>query len=718
LVRLTRVHSSPITPNLWSHESLMSEDNQKSKYSKKEITWGGRTLSLETGRLAGQADAAVVGRYGDTMVLVTAVSVPASEDLGYFPLAVDYEERLYAAGIISSSRFMKREGRPSEEAILTGRLIDRSVRPLFPKDYFNEVQVIITVLSYDQENDPDVPAMFATSAALSISPIPWSGPITFVRVGLKDGSFILNPTKTDHEYSDLDLAVSLSRDKVIMIETGAKEVPEGAVLDAIKFGKKQVKEATDFLSQFIKENAREKEKYEVEVVNETVMKRLISHIKENFKEKLFNPEKGARESASTEFKEELYKEFEGKLSKTEMNEIFDEAVKKMVREAIVEDGKRPDGRSLDEVRELEMNVGLLPRTHGSAVFRRGDTQVLTVATLGSTSLEQLIEGMEGAGTKRFMHHYTFPPFSTGEVRRLFSPGRREIGHGALVEKAFRPVTPEEEKFPYTIRLVSEVLSSSGSTSMGATCGSTLALMDAGVPISAPVSGIAMGLVTEGDKYKILTDIQALEDFYGDMDFKIAGTEKGITAIQMDTKIDGLTDEIIEETLVQGKKGRDFIMSKMLEALPKSRTELSKYAPRVTVINIPPKKIGEVIGSGGKTINKIIEETGVAIDIEDDGRVMISSMDPEGTKKAVSWIEGLTKEVKPGEIYDGIVKRIMPFGAFVEILPGKEGLVHISQLADYRVEDINKEVSLGQKFKVKVSEIDSQGRINLTRKFVK
>ncbi len=695
----------------------MTKNNQKKKFVKKEINWGGKTLSLETGKLAGQANAAVLCKYGETVVLVTVVSSPAAEDLGYFPLFVDYEERLYASGRISGSRFVKREGRPTEEAVLNGRLIDRSIRPLFPKDYFSQVQVVITVLSYDQENDPDVPAMIATSAALSISSIPWNGKVAFAKVGLKGSDYVLNPTKVDYEDSDLDLAVSFNEDKVVMIETGAREVPEKVVLGALHFAKEQSKEVFGLIDDFTKESASEKEKYEFEEVDEKIKKQLVSHIKENFKEKLFNPEKGARESAREDFEEELYKEFEGKLSKTEMIEIFDETVKKMVREAIVDEGKRPDGRAVDEVREIEIDIGLLPRTHGSAVFRRGDTQVITVATLGSTSLAQLIDSMEGESTKRFMHHYTFHPFSTGEVKRIGSPGRREIGHGALAEKALRSMVPSDDKFPYTIRLVSEVLSSSGSTSMAATCGSTLALMDAGVPISSAVSGIAMGLVTEGDKYKILTDIQALEDFYGDMDFKIAGTERGVTAIQLDVKIDGLTEKMIEETFVQAKKGRDLILGKIMEAIPKPRPELSKYAPRVTVINIPTKKIGEVIGGGGKTINRIIEETGVAIDIEDDGKVMISGTDSEGAKKAKKWIEGLTKEVQPGEVYEGVVKRIMAFGAFVEILPGKEGLVHISQLASYRVEDINKEVKVGQKFKVKVVEVDSQGRLNLTRKNV-
>ncbi|MEX0616183.1 MAG: polyribonucleotide nucleotidyltransferase [Candidatus Woykebacteria bacterium] len=692
------------------------EDSNSTKVVKKEINWGGRNLSIETGRVAHQADRAVLARYGDTIVLATVVGATPKEDLGYFPLTVDYEERLYAAGRISGSRFIKREGRPTEAAILNGRLVDRSIRPLFPKDYFNEVQVVLTILSYDQENDPDTIALFAASTALHTSHIPWNGPVVGVKVGYKDGEFILNPTKSDLEFSDLDLTVSFNKDKIVMIEAGAKEVSEEVMLEAMVFAKKNSEEAFGLIDDFAKKTGVPKKDYEVKEIDGSLKKKIVDHVKKNFKEKLFNPESAAREEAAEEFKEELYSEFEGKLAKTDIGEIFDETVKKMVREAIVDEEKRPDGRGLAEIRPISIETGLLPRTHGSALFTRGLSQALTVATLGSTSLEQIIDGMEGEDTKRFMHHYTFPPFSTGEARRIGPASRREIGHGALAEKALAPVIPPDEKFPYTIRLVSEILSSSGSTSMAATCGSTLALMDSGVPISAPISGVAMGLVTEGAKYKILTDLQALEDFYGDMDFKIAGSAKGVTAIQLDVKIDGLTLDIVKETLSQAKEGRNFILDKMLKAIPETRSELSKYAPRVTVIQIPPKKIGEVIGSGGKTINRIIEETGVAIDIEDDGRVMISGTDPDGAKKAVKWIEGLTHEVKAGEFYEGVVKRIVPFGAFVEILPGKEGLVHISQLATHRVEDVSKEVKLGEKFKVKVSEIDSQGRVNLTRKF--
>ena len=687
------------------------------KVIKKEIKWGGRSLILEYGRLAPQTDSAILARYGDTMVLATVVSAPPREDVDYFPLSVDYEERLYASGRISTSRFIKREGRPTDEAILNGRLIDRSIRPLFPKDYFNEVQVIITILSYDQENDPDIISLIATSAALITSPIPWNGPVVGLKIGYGDGKFILNPTKSDDSISDLSLVVSLYKEQVVMIEGAFKEIPEEVVLKAVDYGREQVKPVLQLLASLQKEVGVKKEEPSEEEATAQLKKEVVDYIRKNLKEDIFDPEKSARESLSEELKEVLFKEFEGKLSKTQLSKIFDDTVKNLVREAIVEKEKRPDGRKLTDIRDIDIEVGILPRTHGSAIFKRGDTQVLTIATLGSTSLEQLIEGMEGEEKKRFMHHYEFPPFSTGEVGRLGPPKRREIGHGALAEKSLLPVIPTEDKFPYTIRLVSEVLSSSGSTSMASTCGSSLALMDAGVPISEPVAGVAMGLVTEGTKYKILTDIQALEDFYGDMDLKIAGTDKGITAIQLDVKIDGLTTKVLSEAFHQAREARKAILEKMTKALPKAREEISKYAPKVSVIQIPPKKIGEVIGSGGKTINRIIEETGAAIDIDDDGTVSVTSTTEEGLKKAIEWIEGLTREVKPGEEYIGQVKRIMNFGAFVEILPGKEGMVHISQLAPYRVEDINKEVKIGQKLKVKVLEVDQQGRINLTHKNV-
>src|SRR3989344_4815140 len=677
---------------------------------KKEITWGGRNLSLEVGRFAKQADSAVLGRYGDSMVLVTVATAPPKEDIDFFPLTVDYEERLYAAGRISTSRFIKREGRPSEEAILNGRLIDRSIRPLFSKEYQKEVQIIVTVLSYDQNSDPDVLSIITTSAALSISKIPWDGSVVAARVGFEGKDLVLNPGNED---SDFSLVTSFKEDKVVMIEGNFQEMSGDKILASLDFAQEQSKPVFELIANLVKEISPEKESLDPKKIEVSLKKEIVEFIKTNFKEKLFNPKAASQESSGEDFKEEMHSKFEGKLSKAEMSKIFDTVVKEMVREKIIEEKKRQDGRDLDEIRDLEIEVGVLPRAHGSAVFSRGDTQVLTAATLGSTSLEQLIEGMSGEETKRFMHHYRFPPFSTGEIRRLGFPSRREIGHGALAERSLISAIPAQEKFPYTIRLVSEVLSSSGSTSMAATCGSTLALMDAGVPISNPVSGIAMGLVTEGNKWIVLTDIQALEDFYGDMDFKIAGTKNGVTAIQLDVKIPGLNKEIINETLKKARVGIDFILAEMLKVIPESRSELSEYAPRITVIQIPPKKIGEVIGTGGKTINRIIEETGVAIDIEDDGKVMIAGNDPAGAEKAVAIIKGLTTEVKVGDTYECEIKRIVNFGAFVEILPGKEGLVHISKLAPYHIEDINKEVKLGQKIKVKVSEIDDRGRINLT-----
>ncbi|HSX58474.1 MAG TPA: polyribonucleotide nucleotidyltransferase [Candidatus Saccharimonadales bacterium] len=683
---------------------------------RKEITWGDRVLSFETGRIETQADSTIVASYGETVVLVTVGHALASEDLGYFPLSVEFEEKFYASGRISGSRFIKREGRPPESAILNGRLIDRSIRPLFPKDYFNQVQVIITVLSYDMENDPSNLGLIATSAALKSSSVPWNGPVASAQVGLIDGKFILNPTREQQEQSELELLVTFNRDKTVMIEAEAKEVPEKTVLEAIEFARKSVEPVFKMIDEWTKEVGKEDHSYDVKEINEDVKKDIVDFIKANFKEKLFTQERADRETSAKELREVIYEKFEGKLSKDEMGEIFEETVKKMVRAAIIDEGKRPDQRKPDQVRKIEVEVGLLPRTHGSALFKRGETHVLSVATLGSTSLEQLIDTMEGEETKRFMHHYYFPPFSTGEVRRMGTPGRREIGHGALAEKALVNVMPPTDKFPYTVRVVSEVMSSSGSTSMGSTCGSTLALMDAGVPIASPVSGIAMGLVTEGDKWEVLTDIQALEDFYGDMDFKIAGTEKGITAIQLDVKITGLTPEMVEKTFKDGKVGRDHILDKMLSVMPKVRESMSKYAPKVTVMHIAPKKIGTVIGSGGKTINKIIEDTGVEIDIEDDGTVMISGNDPAKAEEAMKIIEALTHEPKPGEQFKGTVKRIMPFGAFVEIMPGIEGLVHISQIAPYRVEDINKEVKVGQEMDVVIREVDEKGRVNLSRKF--
>jgi polyribonucleotide nucleotidyltransferase len=695
---------------------LTEKVKTKKEYSK-TIKWGEKDLILSTGKLAGQASGSVLARYGDTVVLATATKAPPRVDVDFFPLTVDYEERLYAGGRISTSRFIKREGRPSEEAILTARLIDRSIRPLFPKDFMNEVQVVITILSIDQENDPDIVATVATSAALAISDIPWHGPVGSIRVGYKDGTYLINPTESEQLFSDLDLVVSGTKDGLHMVEAGAKEIPEDVMAKAFAFAHENIQPVIEMVSELAKEAGREKSKYEVEAIEDDLKKKIVDYVKDHAGEELLSPEKASSEGSADIFKEELYKEFEGKTSKAKMAEIFEKTAKELVRKNIIEKNTRPDGRELDEVRPIFIETGILPRTHGSAIFQRGETQVLSVATLGSTTLEQLIDGMKGERTKRYMHHYNFPPFSTGETGRIGSPGRREIGHGALAERAMIPVLPGDDKFPYTIRIVSEVLSSSGSTSMASVCGSTLSLMDAGVPISAPVSGVAMGLVTEGDKWVVLTDIQALEDFYGDMDFKTAGTTKGITAVQMDLKITHITQSQLEKILQQGKEARLFILEKIVDAMPKSRPDLSPYAPRNVNLHIDPSKIGAVIGPGGKMINSIIDQTGTMIDIEDDGTVQISGNDPAGVEAAVEKVKALTHEVKSGEIYDGTVKRIMPFGAFVEILPGKEGLVHISQLANYHVGKVEDEVKLGDKFKVKVIEIDSQGRINLTKKFV-
>lgn len=681
-----------------------------------EIQWGERKLSLSTGKLAFQAGGSVLARYGDTVVLATATSAAPKEDVDFFPLTVDYEERHYAGGRISSSRFIKREGRPSEEAVLTSRLIDRSVRPLFPKDFYNQVHVTITVLSIDQENDPGILGIVASSAAIAISDIPWNGPVGAISVGYKDGAYLLNPTEQDLSVSDLDLVVAGTKDGIHMVEAGANEVAEQVVIDAFDYAHKNLQPVLDLIADLTKEVGKPKFTYVTESIEADLKHKIEDYIKEHAGEELLSPAKASSEASSGEFKAELYKSFEGKTSKSKMAEIFDKTVKGLVRQNIIDKGQRPDGRKVDEVREISIETGLLPRTHGSGLFQRGDTQVLSIVTLGSTSLEQLVEGMRGEFKKRYMHHYNFPPFSTGEVGRMGSPGRREIGHGALAERAIIPVLPTQDVFPYTIRVVSEVLSSSGSTSMGSTCGSTLALMDAGVPITAPVSGIAMGLVTEGDKWVVLTDIQALEDFYGDMDFKIAGTAKGITALQMDVKVTHLTHEMIKKIISDGQVGRMFILDKMVATLAKPKADLSPYAPRNTVLHIKPEKIGAVIGPGGKVINSIVEETGVMMDIEDDGTVMISGTDPAMVDIAVKRVEALTKEIKPGEIYEGTVKRILPFGAFVEILPGKDGMVHVSQFADHRVEDINSVVKVGDKFKVKVLEVDDQGRINLTKKF--
>lgn len=691
-----------------------------SEITKKEIEIAGRTLSLEVGRVAERANAAVLAQYGDTVVLAAATEDEPREGIDYFPLRVDFVERLYAGGIIKGSRWVKREGKPSDEAVTAGRLIDRSIRPLFPVEYFRDVQVMIISLSVDQENDPELLSAVATSAALSVSDIPWEGPIGTVRVGYlpEQESFLLNPTNGQLEQSTLDLVISGTRERTVMIEASGKEIPEEIVLEAAKFGQENLQKIIDLICELHSEVG--KEKMAIEACEEAegaaqAREQITEFVEENFVPEVLKAGVLDADEQSAR-RERIYEEFEGKLSKAEMDKILDEVIKKAVRRAVLEGEQRLDGRALDEVRPLEMEVGLLPRTHGSGLFKRGKTQILTVATLGSASLEQLIESMTGESSKRYIHHYYFPPFSTGEVSPLRAPARREIGHGALAEKSLLPVIPSEEEFPYTLRLVSEVLSSAGSTSMAATCGSTLALMDAGVPISAPVTGIAMGMVeSEDGSYKVLTDIEALEDFYGDMDLKVTGTEKGITAIQLDVKNKGLTPGILTEAVHASHEARLSILAQMKEVIDAPREKLSVYAPKITRMVIDPKKIGSVIGPGGKMIKSIIEETGVAIDVEDDGTVLISTSDIEAAEKAKRWIEGLVAEVEVGKIYEGKVTRVVDFGAFVEVLPGKEGLVHVSELAHEYVKDPRRIVKVGDAIRVKVTEVDDMGRVNLSKK---
>lgn len=686
---------------------------------------GGRILEAEIGLLAGQANGSVSVRYGDTVVLATAVmSKSASRVSGYFPLMVDFEERYYAAGKIKGSRFIKREGRPSDDAILSGRAVDRTIRPLFNHRMRNDVQVVITVLSYDGENDPDVVAIIAASLALSISNIPWNGPVAAVRIGQVNEELILNPVNGEVEEGKLDLLVAGTQEKINMIECAAKEVPEEEIVKAFTFAADAVKKITSFISDIQKEVG--KEKMEATLIKgtpefeEEIKKMLLEN---NLGEILYDKDKKVIEEKTAEIKEKMntvisekYPEEKDKLKEV-ADIIFDEISDEIVHENILEKEKRPDGRKLDEIRHIECRVGVLPRTHGTGLFTRGETQALTVTTLGSPGDEQIIDTMEVDMKKRYMHHYNFPPFSVGEVRPMRGPGRREIGHGALAEKALVPVLPEKEKFPYTMLLVSEIFSSNGSSSMASVCGSTLSLMDAGVPIKKPVTGIAMGIIVGKDKFKVLTDIQGLEDHYGDMDFKAAGTKDGITALQMDVKVDGVTIPMLEAVLKQAHQNRLEIMEKILAIISQPRAEMSQYAPRIITMHINPDKIRNVIGTGGKIINEIIDETGVQIDIEDDGSIFITSTDEASAKKAQEWIDNLTHEVKAGEIFNARVTRIMTFGAFAEILPGQEGLIHISEIADRRIEKVEDVLKIGDIIPVKVKEIDSQGRINLSAKAV-
>jgi len=678
----------------------------------------GRTLRIETGKLAEQANGAVTVHYGETVVLVTAcASAEPREVIDFLPLTIDYEERLYAAGKIPGS-FFRREGRPSQEAVLTSRLTDRPLRPLFPKDFRHDVQVVMTVLSADQENDPDILAIIGASAALGISDIPFSGPVAASRVGYIDGEYVLNPTFTQLTQSKLDLVIAGTGDGAVMVEGEAKELTEDIVLQGIKFGHEANQEVIKLQERLIQAFGRPKRELKAKELSSELQTDVAATIRDKLGQGLGWKGRAEREEVLEQLKKEIAAKWGSTHSAQEISSALELGLKERVRALILEEGTRPDGRGLTDIRPISCEVGTFPRTHGSGLFTRGQTQVLTIATLGSPREEQQIDGIGQEESKRFMHHYNFPPFSTGEVKRMGSPGRREIGHGALAERALAPVLPEEVDFPYTIRLVSEVLSSNGSTSMASVCGSTLSLMDAGVPIKTPVAGVAMGLVTgENSKFAVLTDIEGLEDALGDMDFKVAGTAEGITALQMDIKIKSVSYEIMEQCLSQARDARLFILERMKETISASRPEISKYAPRLTKITIDPEKIRHVIGPGGRTIRSIMSETKVTIDVENDGTVLIGSPSEEATQKAIKIIEELTKDVEVGGTYTGRVTRVTNFGAFVEILPGKEGLVHISELADYHAPSVADVVKVGDEVMVMVTEIDRMGRINLSRRAV-
>ncbi|MGM0835519.1 MAG: polyribonucleotide nucleotidyltransferase [Bacillota bacterium] len=682
------------------------------------IDWAGRSLSVEIGQLAKQANGAVMVRYGDTAVLSTATASKEPKKLDFFPLTVNYEERLYAVGKIPGG-FIKREGRPSEKAILASRLIDRPIRPLFADGFRNEVQVISIVMSVDQNCSSEMAAMFGSSLALSISDIPFQGPIAGVTVGRVDNEFIINPNVEQLEKSDINLVVAGTKDAINMVEAGADEVPEEVMLEAIMFGHEEIKRLIAFQEEIVQAVGKEKTEIALYEVDKNLENEIRALAEEDMTTAVQVFEKHAREAAIKEVKAAVLARYEEQEAEADtlkqVNEILSKLVKEEVRRLITEDKVRPDGRKSDEIRPLSSEVGLLPRTHGSGLFTRGQTQALSICTLGALGDVQILDGLGVEEEKRFMHHYNFPLFSVGETGPMRGPGRREIGHGALGERALEPVLPSEKDFPYTVRLVSEVLESNGSTSQASICASTLAMMDAGVPIKAPVAGIAMGLIKKGEHYTVLSDIQGMEDHLGDMDFKVAGTSKGVTALQMDIKIEGLSREILEEALLQAKVGRMHILESMLATLNESRKELSQYAPKILMMAINPDKIRDVIGPSGKQINKIIEETGVKIDIEQDGTVFISSVDSSMNEKAKKIIEDIVREVQVGEIYLGKVKRIEKFGAFVELFSGKDGLVHISELAEERVKQVEDVVKLGEEVLVKVMEIDKQGRVNLSRK---
>ncbi|MDD4476591.1 MAG: polyribonucleotide nucleotidyltransferase [Patescibacteria group bacterium] len=693
------------------------------------MEWGGRTLSVEIGKLALQANASCLVRYGDTVLLATATMSKQTRDgIDFFPLMVNFEEKLYAAGKIKGSRFIKREGRPSEEAILSGRLVDRAIRPLFNEAMRNDVQVILTALSFDGENDSQIPAMIAASLALAISPIPWNGPIAGARVGRVNGEWKLNPNIAERESGDTDIVVAGTPDKVIMVEAGCKEASEKEVIEGMKFGAENLSAALDFIKKIQSEVGQQKINWEEnsderEIKLKQTEKEVDEFIKSHVDDWIFDsPKKNRAERVN--MVDKFSKEIEKILKEKETDETIVKIVlgrikvyiEKYITERILKKNQRLDGRGIEDVRDLNIEVGLLPRTHGTGLFQRGDTQVLSVVTLGAPGDMQTLDTMEEDRIKRYMHHYNDTPATYGETGPLRGPGNRAIGHGALAERALFPVLPLEKDFPYAIRVVSEVLGSNGSSSMASTCGSTLALMDAGVPIKKPVAGIAMGLASDGKgDWKIITDLQDVEDGPGGMDFKIAGTRDGVTSIQMDTKTDGLIWEIVEKTFKQSKEARLKILDAMAKVISEPRKELSPYAPRIITININPDKIRDVIGPGGKMINKIIAETGVEIDIEDDGRVIVTSVDKVAMEKALNWIKELTHEVAAGEIYEGAVSRLEDFGAFVNILPGQDGLVHVSEIAWARTNKPSDVLKLGDKVKVQVKEIDNLGRINLSMK---
>lgn len=678
---------------------------------------GGRPLQLEIGKYCELSNGSAMIRYGDTVVNVTATcSNEPRADIDFFPLSVDYEERMYAAGKIPGG-FIKREGRPSERAILNSRLIDRPIRPLFPKGFYNDVQVVATVMSVDLDCSPEIVGMIGSSVALSISDIPFEGPTGSVLVGMIDGKFIVNPTLAQREQSDMHLVVSGTKDAIMMVEAGAKEVPEEVMLDAIMFAHEEIKKIIEFIETVVKEVGKPKREVKLYKVAEEIDQAVREYTTDKMREAIQTFDKMERlanmDAVEVDAKAHFAEIFPDRSK--DIAAVLYSITKEQVRNMITNEGIRPDNRKTYEIRPIWSETGILPRTHGTGLFKRGQTQVLSVVTLGPVGEGQTIDGITEETEKRYMHHYNFPPYSVGEAKPMRSPGRREIGHGALAERALIPVLPSVEDFPYAIRVVSDVLSSNGSTSMASVCGSTLSLMDAGVPISQPVSGIAMGLIKTDDKIAILSDIQGMEDFLGDMDFKVAGTKNGVTAIQMDIKIHGLSREILQDALRQAHDGRLYILDQMLQEIQEPREELSPYAPRIISLQIDPDKIRTVIGPGGKTINRIIAETGVKIDINDDGLIYIAAPDMESAAKGIRAIEVLVKDVEVGETYEGKVTRIMNFGAFIEILPGKEGLLHISKMSDKRVEKVEDVMNIGDMVSVKVTEIDSQNRINLSRK---